>query len=74
MVENMFKVPKKQWKKWNDQERYIFNDVFLMMTLNQSLFLYPDTAEQSEERWRTTCWNAAWTAADSARDYRRENS
>jgi hypothetical protein len=29
------------------------------------LFKHPDAAEQVPEQWKTTCWNAAWIAADA---------
>lgn len=60
---NRYKVPKRQWRKWCDLSRLTFNEVYGMMVLNQKLFLHPETAKAPKKRWKTTCWNAAWTAA-----------
>lgn len=71
MEENIFKMPKKQWKKWNELERKIFNDLNEFMLNNQAIFSHPDAAIVEDECWGTTAWNAAWTAAEIAREYRR---
>lgn len=64
--ENLNKVPKKQWKKWPDLAQRVFNEVFEGLYLNQEMMLHPKSAMVSEKRWKTTAWNAAWTAADAA--------
>lgn len=69
-IENENKVAKSQWKKWSPQAKYVFNHVYATMKNNQALFLHPKTKEQDETHWNTTCWNAAWTAADAANETR----
>lgn len=67
-IKNVHKVPQKQWKRWNDRQRVIFNHVFSSMLHNQEMFKHPKQAPMSSEHWKTPCWNAAWTAADAAAD------
>lgn len=64
MVENTFKVNKKQWKRWSPQARRVFNYVYDWMNENQDLFKHPKGIEQTDEHWETTAFNAAWAAAD----------
>ncbi len=59
---NKYKVPLKQWKKWNPDERCRFNEVYSSMILNQRMFLHPKVKTQAPDKWKTTAWNAAWTA------------
>jgi hypothetical protein len=63
MVENIYFVPKRQWRKWSDTEQRLFNGMYQTM-LDQQLFKHPLGATQSDECWKTTAWNAAWMAAD----------
>lgn len=70
MATNKHKVPKRQWYKWSDQAQAVFNDVFDTMRRNKELFLHPSLQGIglfSREQWKTTCWNAAWIAADAVR-------
>ena len=67
MVENKFGVPKRHWKKWNEQEQYVFNSVYQQMTELPHLFVHPLAPEVYEGHWDTTAWNAAWIAADDLR-------
>lgn len=62
---NLYRVPKKQWAKWSDAGRAVFNNVMRTMR-DQSLFLHPKTKPVPAAQWRTTAWNAAWIAADEA--------
>lgn len=68
-VENRFEVPRRQWAKWSDQARSVFNDTYQVMMENQRLFLHPKAKAQEAEHWKTTCWNAAWSAAEAVREY-----
>lgn len=68
MVPNSYKVPENQWAKWNLYSRQVFNAVYCMMAYNQHLFKHPQDVETPLEYWQTTCWNAAWEAAEAVRD------
>lgn len=62
---NRYKVPLKQWRKWGETARRVFNETYSSMVGNQGLFLHPDQEKVSNRLWRTTAWNAAWTAASA---------
>lgn len=63
---NIYHVPIKQWRKWKVRQRMVFNEVYSSMVLNQSIYLHPKQEKLSKSHWRTTVWNAAWTAAGAA--------
>lgn len=62
---NNHKVPLKHWRKWTPQARKVFNETYETMLENQGLFLHPKQATVPQAQWKTTAWNAAWTAADA---------
>lgn len=62
---NTNKVPQKQWRKWTNQAREVFNSVYSQMRRDQAMFQHPNAKRQPREHWNTTAWNAAWTAADA---------
>jgi hypothetical protein len=62
---NRYKVPKKQWRRWGDRARRVFNEVFGVMS-QQDIFLHPKATPAKRAYWRTTRWNAAWIAAEAA--------
>lgn len=62
---NKYRAPKRQWAKWSGAARFVFNEVYGVMAGSQLLFKHPDAAEEIPAQWRTTCWNAAWIAADA---------
>ncbi len=64
-TENTHSCSKRQWKKWSDLQRHVFNETYEIMKDNQCLFQHPGNDPVRDEYWKTTCWNAAWTAADS---------
>lgn len=69
MVSNVNHVPLRQWRRWSDQQRAIFNGVHADLThMGQSCFLHPETVgrQLSTAEYDTICWNAAWIAADQA--------
>jgi hypothetical protein len=68
-IPNKHKVPAKQWKRWSDRARAIFNEVFATM-VEQGIFLHPKATPAAREHWKTTRWNAAWVAADAADGFR----
>lgn len=63
---NLYHVQKKQWEKWDTRSRQIFNEVYSSMERNQRYFLHPEQDKVSKRLWKTTAWNAAWTAASAA--------
>jgi hypothetical protein len=64
---NVFNVPQRQWRKWPVLGRQVFNEVYTSMTKNQEMFLHPKQEKVSRSHWKTTAWNAAWTAASAIR-------
>ncbi len=63
-VTNKHKVPKKQWDKWSNHARKVFNQMFhKMRPTNQFAFMHPDAPPLLKEHWRTVRWNVAWEAA-----------
>jgi hypothetical protein len=64
---NRHHVPKKQWSKWSIAGRKVFNEVYSSMVQNAGLFLHPKQGKIPATMWKTTAWNAAWTAASSLR-------
>jgi len=64
-LENPAKVPVRQWRKWSERAREVFNQVFAEMNDNQHLFLHPKAIENKPAHWNTTAFNAAWIAADA---------
>lgn len=64
-VENTYRVPQRAWRKWDWLARHVFNQTYASMLASQNLFLHPAQRPAPNDRWGTTCWNAAWTAADA---------
>ena len=64
-TENVNKVPKRQWRKWNNQSRFIFNYVY-SSTEYQTAMKHPAAPFIPIEQWKTIRWNAAWLAAEAA--------
>lgn len=64
---NPHKVPLRQWRKWDELARGVFNDTFETMVGSQNLFLHPRQDGPRAEYWKTTAWNAAWIAAEAVR-------
>jgi hypothetical protein len=64
-TENVNKVPNRAWRKWNNQARYIFNNVFNQMQ-DQTVMKHPKADLMGPEHWQTLRWNAAWLAAEAA--------
>ena len=62
---NRYSVPVRQWRKWSAEERARFNEVYSAMVSNQRLFLHPKSEPVKRDLWKTTAWNAAWTAASA---------
>lgn len=66
MVRNQSRVPKKQWAKWSDKAREVFNALYMAMMRNPQLFRHPEAPPVKPFHWKVTSWNAAWIAADAA--------
>ena len=64
---NIYGVPARQWSKWGPVSRQVFNEVYSSMVGNQWIFLHPKQEKMSRSHWKTTAWNAAWTAADATK-------
>lgn len=65
-VPNTHKVASKTWRKWNAQQRALFNGVYEdIQNVGAKLFVHPVTAQRdlTDEEFDTIAWNAAWTAA-----------
>lgn len=63
-TQNTHGVPQRAWRKWNNQSRYVFNEMWNQFEAMQSI-QHPGAPEMSEEHWATIRWNAAWLAADT---------
>lgn len=64
---NAYSVQAKQWKKWSNTQRHLFNDVYFVMG-EQKIFLHPKDKIRPDEHWNTIRWNAAFTAAAELSD------
>ncbi len=68
MSDNLYDVPKSQWKKWSPLARNVFNQVYFVSFENQKIFTHPRTPNIEKEQWKTVSWNHAWEAAEAVRD------
>lgn len=67
-VLNKYKVPKTQWRKWNQVQRQLFNDTYSFSLCNQSVLSHPKMDVIDNTQWNTLCWNFAWIAADNLKN------
>ena len=67
-AKNENRVPLKQWRRWSEKAREVFNRVYEFGTNNQWAMLHPKQTPPKPDHWKTTCWNAAWIAADAVDD------
>jgi hypothetical protein len=66
-VKNKYGVPKKQWEKWSNHARKVFNDMFVSLRpRNQFVYLPPDSPLLPKTSWEVLQWNVSWMAAASA--------
>ncbi len=66
-VHNRFKVPLKQWNKWTNHAKNVFNKLYHeMRPSNQWAFSHPKMLPMPKEYWDVLRWNAAFTAAHIA--------
>lgn len=64
-MRNQNRVPKKQWRRWSETARRVFNETYRFMMSNKRLMLHPKQEPPKPYHWKTTAWNAAWIAADA---------
>ena len=60
-IKNRYCVPQKQWRKWDDRSRAMFNEVNGRALIGLEVGktnVAPDTV----------AWNAAWIAADKLKE------
>lgn len=66
-------------KKWNEQERQAFIDLYESMMESPDLYTHPATDRSADwddldwVMWKTTAWNAAWMSAEFLRYNRKFN-
>jgi len=72
MTKNRHLVSRRQWKKWSEQARAVFNETYELM-LDQALInAHPKAAHRlSDEHWVTVAWNAAFIAAGAVEHFNR---
>ena len=73
MIQNDHHVPKKQWNKWNETSRFVFNELYEHMTIRPDLFQARTTTPMKvpTPEWKITAFNAAFIAADAVRMHER---
>lgn len=64
-TQNIFGVPNRQWRKWNQQSRFIFNQVYNQMEYQDSV-KHPNQIRMASHHWDTIRWNASWLAAEAS--------
>lgn len=69
---NPHRVSKKEWAKWGQLARGVFNGLYEEMTEFQNLFVHPEAFEIDESEWKPIAWNAAFIAACTAEKLDRE--
>jgi hypothetical protein len=62
MASNRYGVPQKQWRKWTDGGRALFNELYSSMR-DQRIYLMLDAGPISFKDWKVTRWTAAFIAA-----------
>lgn len=70
MKTNVHGVAKRQWKKWNQKERDLFNALYSFSVANPWVFSHPKSPELSKAEWDTVAWNHSWMAADLMKELR----
>lgn len=69
MTQNTHKVSAKQWRRWHDDARQVFNQVYpqLFDGYTTGTLLPPSLAVViGPKAARVIAWNSAWLAADAA--------
>lgn len=63
-VKNSYRVPKRQWNKWNANAQMTFNSLFHFSMNNPKMMRHPAMKHILSPHWETIAWNHAWIAAD----------
>lgn len=71
MTANVYRVPKRQWRKWANAERAVFNETLCAIREGWNV-IFPDSMGgiKAPAR-RVAAWNVAWIAADALRSHRK---
>lgn len=64
-TKNAHRVPQRQWRKWGDKAREVFNSLYYTLLHNQSVVTHPNQDPLPKSHWNTVAWNSAWLAADA---------
>jgi hypothetical protein len=67
-IPNTHRVPPKQWKKWSQRAKIVFNDLYHLLRNHQKIFMHPKAAVIPDTHWATIAWNASWEAADATNE------
>lgn len=65
---NTHKVPLRQWRKWSEHAKRVFNTLFSTVEGNQGIVTHPQAKLIPEKEWCVIAWNVAWLAADDVDD------
>lgn len=65
-MSNKYKVPVKQWRKWSDAARKVFNEVYFTIRNNVRVVFPPKAQDLPRQSVQVIAWNSAWIAADAA--------
>ena len=65
-MKNKYKVPKKQWGKWTERGRGVFNYIYDVLMYQFKVVCPPKFGELSTNTRKVVAWNTAWLAADAA--------
>lgn len=67
-MKNQYRVPKKQWNKWNERGHVTFNYIYDILMNQFKVVCPPKFGELPTQTRKVVAWNTAWLAADSASD------
>ena len=66
-VANKHRVAKKEWRKWSEHARRVFNDLYgELPPKSQWKVVSPYATLVPETHWQVLRWNVAWLAAEAA--------
>ena len=63
-AKNAHKVPRKQWSKWSEAQRHLFNEMYEGLAGMRSIPLAPGLDKLTVRGCNVLRWNVAWIAAD----------
>lgn len=67
-MRNLYKVPKRQWRKWSETAKAVFNETYRTMINGWSVLFPPSLGKISKPARKVAAWNTAWIAADAVRE------